>query len=171
MPSAALHSPHQSKLLESLYFQGMSNDCGPYTTATVLKAIRGLELNPAELARRMEKPVWRGPIFVVRRVPNWATFPWGIADVLREHGLNARWRFFTSPDEVFANLERGDIVMPVIGSWRPVWAHVMTLVVWEPQEGWGFANTQYNHQNVHWVPEEVFQRQWRAMGRLVIFAQ
>lgn len=171
MPSAPLHSPHESNLLQALYFQGQSNDCGPYTTATVLKAIRGLELNPAELARHMEKPVWRGPVFVVRRVPNWATLPWGIADVLKEYGMSASWRFFASPEKVFAGLEAGDVVMPVIGSWRPLWAHVMALVVWDPQQGWGFANTQYNHHNIHWLPDEIFQRQWRAMGRLVVIAR
>ena len=171
MPSTALHSPHQASLLSSLFFQGQSNDCGPYTTATVLKAIRGIELNPAELARRMDKPSWRGPFFIVRRVPNWATFPWGIADILHEYGMKSKWRFFASPDYVFESLEKGDVVMPVIGSWRPMWAHVMTLVVWDPLQGWGFANTQYSHQNIHWLPEETFQRQWRAMGRLVIVAQ
>jgi hypothetical protein len=158
-------------LLGALHFQGQSNDCGPFTTATVLKAIRGLALDPAELARKMEKPVWRGPVFVVRRVPNWATFPWGIADVLREYGMKTYWHFFASQKDLWEGLGQGLVLMPVIGSWKPLWAHVMTLVAWDPQKGWGFANTQYDHHDIHWVPEEVFQRQWRAMGHLLVVAR
>jgi hypothetical protein len=118
----------------------------------------------------MNRPVWRGPMYVVRRVPNWATFPWGIADVLAEYGLKAYWHFFASPKDLWTGLGRGDVLMPVIGAWKPLWAHVMSLVAWDPQRGWGFANTQYNHRDIHWLADEVFQRQWRAMARLLVRA-
>jgi hypothetical protein len=167
-PTIPLHSRHQAALLASLYFQGQSNDCGPYTTATVLKAARGLQLDPAGLAEKMNRPVWRGPMVVVRRVPNWATFPWGIADVLSEHGLEAKWRFFASEMELWDGIQAGEILMPVVGAWRPLWAHVMSLVAYDPQLGWGFANTQYNHHNIHWLRNETFQHQWRAMARLLV---
>lgn len=170
-PAARLQSPHLQALLDAVRYQGQSNDCGPYTTATVLKALRGIDLDPADLARRMERPVWRGPVFVVRRFPNWATFPWGIADVLGEHGMRARWSFFNSPWRLWEGLEAGLAVMPVIGSWRPLWAHVMTLVAWDPAEGWGFANTQFDNHQIHWVADAVFAPRWRAMARLAITAE
>jgi hypothetical protein len=107
-------------------------------------------------------------LFVVRRVPNWATFPWGMVDIFRSYGLNASWRFFSSTGTLIEGLLTGKILMPVTGSWRPLWAHVMTLVAWDPEEGWGFANTQFDHHDIHWLDNETFLKRWKAMGRLVI---
>jgi hypothetical protein len=168
MAMKTLMSPHRPALLASLQYQGSSNDCGPFTTATVLNFCKGLNINAAELAKEMNRPKWRGPILVIRRIPNWATFPWGIVDELRAHGLNAHWRFFSKAEDLHRGLERGDILMPVIGSWKPLWAHVMTLVIWDERLGWGFANTQRNDHAIDWFPDQRFQEQWKAMGRLLI---
>ena len=86
MPTTQIISPHIDAILAALQHQGDSNDCGPYTTATILNALLDLNLDGSQLAQQMDKPVWRGPLIVIRRVPNWATFPWGIVDVMREHG-------------------------------------------------------------------------------------
>jgi hypothetical protein len=163
-----LLSPRADNILASLQYQGSSNDCGPYTTATVINALRGLNIDALALADEMDRPVWRGPMFVVRRVPNWATFPWGMVDVFRSYGLKANWRFFTSQDHITKVISQGDVAMPIIGSWRPLWAHVMTLVAWDDEKGWGFANTQFSHHNITWLSDEKFQKQWRALGRLNI---
>lgn len=171
MTSLAIRSPHSTSILAALRYQGQSNDCGPFTTATVLNARLGLNLDPADLAQKMNRPVWRGPIFLVRRVPNWATFPWGIADVLREYGMKSTWRPLTKTEFLLAGLERGDVLLPVIGEWKPLWAHVMTLVAWDPQKGWGFANTQYDTHDPYWVEDEKFHKLWRGMFRLVVIAK
>jgi hypothetical protein len=47
----------------------------------------------------------------------------------------------------------------------------MSLVTWDPQNGWGFANTQYAHRNIHWLDDDTFQRRWRAMARILIWAE
>ncbi len=164
----AIHSPHMPSLLAALQCQGQSNDCGPYTTATIINALLNRNLEAQELAQQMNQPIWRGPWFVVRRVPNWATFPWGIVDVLREHGLNASWRPFARTSYLIEALQRGVVLMPILGGWRPLWAHVMTLVAWNAEKGWGFANTQFPHHDVHWLNDAVFRRQWWAMAHLLI---
>jgi hypothetical protein len=168
MTTLPVTSPHAPALLAALRYQGQSNDCGPFTAATVINALRDLNLDPRELADQMNHPVRRGRQFILRRIPNWATFPWGIVDVLHEHGLAAYWRLNTSTDYLLDCLQRGDIVMPIIGSWRPIWAHVMTLIAWHPEIGWGFANTQLEHKNIDWRSHEEFIGQWRAMGRISI---
>lgn len=164
-------SPINERILHSLQWQGRSNDCGPYTTTTVINALCGLDLKAEDLAQKMNRPVWRGPLFVIRRVPNWATFPWGMVDVLREYRLRAYWDIFVKTSTLLDMLESGYIVMPVLGSWKPVWAHVMTLVAYDPERGWGFANTQYNHQNISWIDNSTFQKQWRALGHLVVIVR
>lgn len=166
--AVTLYSPHRDELLKSLQFQGQSNDCGPYTTSTVLNALLDLHIDAANFAREMDKPVWRGPIFIVRRVPHWATFPWGIVDTLKEYGLHATWRPFASISYLKREITRSKVLMPIIGSIIPLWAHVMTLIGWDDQHGWGFANTQLNHHNPYWLSDEDFAKQWRAMMNILI---
>jgi hypothetical protein len=161
-------SPRSAVLLEKLQCQGRSNDCGAYTSATVLNALLSLDIKGDDLANEMEKPVWRGILYLVRKIPNSATLPWGMEDVFQSHGLKARWRFFSSEDYLKESLPGEKIIMPIIGSWRPTWAHVMTLVTWDEEQGWGFANTQYEHHNIHWVGAQKFSDQWKNMARLMV---
>ena len=161
-------SPRSEILLEKLQCQGQSNDCGAYTSATVLNALLNLEIKGDDLANEMEKPVWRGLIYLVRKIPNSATLPWGMEDVFQSHGLKARWRLFSSENYLKESLPLQKVIMPIIGSWKPTWAHVMTLVAWDEVQGWGFANTQFQHHNIHWVNAQKFSEQWKAMARLLV---
>lgn len=164
----AFLSPHAPAILAALQWQQRRNDCGPYTTATVINALCGTKLDGSLLAKQMARPAWRGWHPVIRRIPNWATFPWGIADVLRRNGLNASWRFFASQDLLRNGLRQGRVLMPVTGSWLPLWAHVMTLLAHDPAKGWGFANTQRDDHEMDWLDNNTFTRQWKAMGSLLI---
>jgi len=166
---SAIFSPHKDEILTALQYQGQRNDCGPFTTATVINALRGLNLDAIQLSDEMDKPVWRGIIYVVRRIPNWATFPWGMVDVFRSYGLSARWRLFATTQYLKEFLPQGKVLMPIIGEWRPsAWAHVMSLVAWDEVQGWGFANTQHNHHNIDWHPNDEIMRRWKAMGHLLV---
>lgn len=161
-------SPHAEAMLEKLQWQGQSNDCGAYTSATVLNAILGLDIRADALANEMEKPVWRGMIYMVRKIPNSATLPWGMKDVFQIQGLNAHWRIFSNESYLRENLPLDKVLMPIIGSWKPTWAHVMILLAWDEEKGWGFANTQFPHHEIHWVNAEKFSKQWKAMARLLV---
>jgi hypothetical protein len=171
MPGKRVTSRHTEAVLTSLQWQGKSNNCGPFTTATVLNAVLGLNISGRKLAVLMNKPVLRGRRLVIRRIPNWATFPWGMVDVMREHGLNASWRFFAGPDDLLNGIAQGWLLMPVIGSWRPLWAHVLTLLIWDAEKGWGFANTGVNAHGLYWIDEGDFLKKWRAMGRLLVIVK
>ena len=164
-----IQSPYTDQILKHLQYQGRSNDCAPYTTATIINTLRGEHLVGDELAQQMNKPRWRGIFPVIRRVPNWATFPWGIVDVLRDYGLRGRWWFRAPVSYLKPAIANGHILMPIIGEWRPKpWAHVMTLVAWDPDKGWGFANTQYNHHRITWNTDEYFRERWNKYGRLLV---
>ena len=59
--------------------------------------------------------------------------------------------------------------MPIVGEWRPkTWAHVKTLVAWDPEKGWGFADTQLKEKNISWRSDESFQKKWNNYGRLLV---
>jgi hypothetical protein len=164
----AISSPHLFSILTALQWQGETNDCGPFTAATVLNALQGLNIKGDQLALQMNRPNMRGPLPLIRRIPNWATLPWGMVDVFQEFGIRASWRTFVSPRYLQEGLLSGRILMPIIGSWIPLWAHVMTLLAWDPSVGWGFANTQRNDHQMDWVSQDFFLRHWTAMGRLLI---
>jgi len=167
----SIESPYAAKILAALQWQGENNDCGPFTVATVINGLLGLDLKGADLAKEMNRPSWRGPWVLVRRVPNWATFPWGMVDVFKQYGLRASWRLLASADQLYPAVAGGEVLLPILGSWRPLWAHVMTMVAWEGQNGWGFANTQYDHHRIHWLDEAIFNKLWGSMLRMLIRIQ
>ena len=91
-----------------------------------------------------------------------------MVDEFLRHDLSASWSFFTPVKDLLEMLKQGDILMPIIGSWNPPIAHVMTLIAWDEEDGFGFANTQYQHHNTHWVAAQKFSQQWNAWGRLLV---
>jgi hypothetical protein len=164
-----VQSRYTEIILENLQFQGTSNDCAPYTTATIVNAFRGENLVGDELAEQMNKPRLRGIFPVIRRIPNWATFPWGMIDVFKDYNLRGRWWFRVPVSYLKPAIANGHILMPIIGEWRPKpWAHVMTLVAWDEEKGWGFANTQYKQHRITWHSDADYQEKWNKYGRLLV---
>lgn len=155
-------SPFAEQILQHLLYQGNRNDCAPFTAATLIHAFTDQRIDPINLALQMNKPIWRGVVPLIRRIPNWATFPWGIVDVLRQYGLPARWQLFLPVEELTAHLLSPILYLPIIVSWKPLWAHVMTLVAYHPRHGFGFANTQSIEKAIEWMAEDRFLRLWKA---------
>src|SRR3972149_2740931 len=98
-------------------WQGRSNDCGPFTTAIVLNTFRGEKIFDGKtLALEMNRPRlrWYGllPFLVIRRIPDWATLPWGIADTLTQNGVRARWRFGATKDDLLNALNQSRAPIP-----------------------------------------------------------
>lgn len=161
-------SPFAEQILQHLLYQGNRNDCAPFTVATLVHAFTHQRVNPLELAQEMNKPVWRGIRPVIRRIPNWATFPWGIVDVLRQFGFSARWQFLIQIEEVMEHLPYPILYLPILLSLHPLWAHVMTLVAYHPERGFGFANTQLEGAKVDWLAKDRFLRLWNATFRCTV---
>ena len=169
-----VQSPLTPALLARHSCQGSSNDCGPYAVAMIIAALRGAaEARPPELvARAMERPRPRAVLGIfplIRRLPGSATFPWGVVDIARQAGLAASWRPLASRDRLLACLVRGEVPVVFIGGWRPrPWGHVTVLVAWDAERGWGFADSLSRQAEVLWRPDDVFRRQWRALGQLLV---
>lgn len=161
MTDQLITSPHAEIILENLLFQGSRNDCGPFSAATVINALKSTNLDPIALAEEMNHPSWRGPLPLIRRIPNSATFPWGMVDVFNAYGLQASWRIMTSYEYILEALALGVIVLPIIGSWNPTWAHIMSLIQHHPEHGLGFANTQYPQHTYYYLPVNDFISKWR----------
>ncbi len=168
--SVPLRSPRLEALLAAHQWQGASNHCGPFAAAMVLRAWGRASVDGLALARQLNRPRWLGPLPYLRRIPNWATFPWGVADVLRQHGLRAHWRWGASFKMLRRGLAQGWALLPVLGQWRPLWAHVAVLAAYHPQKGWALVDSAHPRGELVWLPAGTFARQWRAFGRLLILA-
>ncbi len=118
----------------------------------------------------MNEPAWFLFIPIIRRIPDWATFPWGITHLLREFHLRAGWRMFTSPAVLLAGLAEGQVVMPIFGGWRPLWAHTAILAAYHTCLGWGLVNPAVETSTLQWLPDDVFLPAWRSLGSLMIYA-
>ena len=161
-------STYSNRILNNLLYQGFSNDCGPYSATTVIKSIRNLDPDPKRVASELNKPSWRSFFPIIRRIPNFATFPWGMVDLFNRYGIHARWRCFIPFSYLQENLEREKIFLPVIASLHPFWAHIMILIALHPIKGCGFANTQFANHEIYWVPLQQFRQQWRLTLNCVI---
>lgn len=176
VPSRASHgdvvrSPHADALFSAHQYQGSTNDCGPFVTAMIVNSLTGAKLDGARLARQMDRPSWNRIVPRVRRIPRWATFPWGLTEILIRHGLRARWRVLAREQDLLAALTAGRVAVPIIGGWRPPWAHYSALVLHDPRKGWAFADPQTRVGAVVWRTHEVFAHQWSMMGRILVEAE
>lgn len=148
--------------------QGRTNDCGPFSTAMVINAMTPLKVDPPALGREMEHIAWWGPLPILRRIPGWATFPWGVVDVLRRHGLKARWLPFCGSQRLVSALNRGEIPILFIGGWRPLWGHVLILQAYDPLLGWGFVDPARANADLHWLDPPLLIKEWRTFANSVV---
>lgn len=167
-PTRPLLSKFRPQLLKSHQFQGKLNDCGPFAAAIIMNAILNLDLNGTNLALGMNHIRWHGLLPVIRRIPKWATFPWGVVDVLRENGLSANWKCCGQTSNLFANLLEDKITIVIVGEWKPLWAHYLVLVEYHPEKGFGFVDTAIPSGLVVWKRVYDFHRLWKNYGNLFI---
>lgn len=177
LAAAPLHpvrAAHSQAVLACHRYQGDSNDCGPFTVAMLVEALSGRQVDAAGLARRLERPRWRGLwgfLPLVRRIPGFSTFPWGLVDALELHGLRARWQRGCNPSELRGWLDAGLGLVVLYGEWRPKpWAHYVVLLAHDPALGWGVADPDRPKAELRWLPEATFRRRWQAMGSIAVIA-
>jgi len=176
--SLALAGRHGQPLERYHIDQGDTDDCGPHVVAMVVNYWHGSAILPAdEVAREMNRPrLGAGfPPLVVRRIPNWATFPWGMADMLRRHGLPVRWRFGADEGDLHRALREDRLALPIFGEplrregWRWTgWAHIAIACGWTPDDDrYWFVDS--SHSAVPFGrPGDEFLGLWRNMRGLLV---
>lgn len=161
-------SIHTSALLQAHQYQGQSYDCGPYSAAIVTNALSGSEMLGADVAQWLNQPIRWGILPIAQRIRNRATLPWAITRFLHTHHLGARWRVLTSTRQLLNGLERNAVFVVLIGEWRPLWAHYLVLVEYDPEDGYGFVDPAQAQAAIVYRDEKTFLRQWSNWGRQMI---
>ncbi|HQZ71552.1 MAG TPA: hypothetical protein PK826_09550 [Anaerolineae bacterium] len=174
VPGRAVTAAHSQSVLAGHCFQGDSNDCGPFTVAMLVHGLTGGSVDPAGLARQLDRPRWRGLwgfLPLLRRIPGFSTFPWGLVDALGLYGMRARWQRGCTEAELRGWLAAGLGIVVLYGAWTPKpWAHYVVLLAEDPERGWGVADPGRSSKDMRWIDRESFARRWRAMGRVAVVA-
>ena len=183
--------PHRmtTPLYEFHQYQGQSNDCGPTSLAIAANALLGEDrFLKDHVAEEMNDPAFTVrpfPHFVVRRIKNWATFPWGIVNYLQEQELHARWSPLGTTDRLLRNLTANRITLVFVGEplqWKDGkyngWAHVKVLYGYQPGKGYVFvdpgrqrrpdAPDSWASLGLFWQDEEKFLSYWRGLFRIYV---
>lgn len=195
-PENALQIPHyhyQTDLFLWHQYQGEStNDCAAFCIAIVGNAaLNRLEFDGAKVARDMERltiatsPV---PHLALRKIPRWATLPWGISGYLQSKGIPARLRWFASPDNLLRNIQDNRFTIVIIGDLLKGWGHAKVLYGYEPpapatpapgpqpERGYYFVDPGYpkewsrprHPRGVFWQEETEFRQQWNSLFRFLV---
>ena len=169
-------------------YQGDTNDCGPTSVAIAVNALSGeFQLEGPVVAQEMSRLgfEWKPlPRVVLPRIPNWATFPWGIVYYLRKRGFQARWRPFGTLERLERNLRSDLMTMVMVGEpWRweglsyAGWAHVKLLFGRLPGRGFLFVDPGFQRSTksdrlefhgLFWQPEDEFLQLWRNLLRIFV---
>jgi hypothetical protein len=163
-----IKTKYTERLSASHLFQGSTNNCGPFSAAIILKMFDHPNINGEQISKELGKIHWKGIIPLIRRVPNWATFPWGVADLFSQYGMTAKWRWLCTYSHLIENIKTDKITIVLIGSWLSGWAHYKILVAADTQNGLGFIDPGFKNPQICWQPLGEFLTQWRFFARSII---
>ncbi|HUT15986.1 MAG TPA: C39 family peptidase [Anaerolineae bacterium] len=177
-------------------YQGRNtNDCAAFSAAIVCNALLdSRHFDGYAIAREMEKPALVSrpvPHITIRKIPKWATLPWGIAGYLRSKGIRARLRWLGTTEDLLRNIQEDRPTIVIIG--EPFvhdgleykgWGHAKVLYGFEPtgpqpERGFYFIDPGYPKTESHTEHppgvfrqgEAEFMQQWRELLRLYVEAE
>ena len=162
-----IKSPHIEKLEENHQFQGKTNNCGAFSAAIILSTITPKNIDGSQLADDLNKIRWNGVLPVIRRIPNWATFPWGVLDVFKTSGIRTKISLFTKKEKLVQVINSGNIAITVNGGYKPLWAHYKIPVLYSGDQ-FGFVDPAYSKKQISMQNSDGFYTEWSRYGRIMI---
>ncbi|MCJ7624953.1 MAG: hypothetical protein MUO76_15740 [Anaerolineaceae bacterium] len=123
------------------------------------------------MSEKLEKIRWKGILPIIRKAPNWATFPWAIMDVFKPINIRSDWKILCRPIELKKRLSEDKILIVIIGQIKPlktIWAHYKILVAHDEEKGWGFVDPAQHEPLISWEDNLSFTQKWNNLGRILI---
>jgi hypothetical protein len=188
-PADTLQKPqehYQTDLFLWHQYQGDdTNDCAAFSIAIVGNAfLNRPQFDGFKVAREMEKltlvtsPL---PHLTLRKIPQWASLPWGVSGYLQSQHIPAKLNWFASVDHLLRNIRENRLSIVILGDLLKGWGHAKALYGYEadgpkPQRGFYFVDPGYPkeysrpHQplGVFWQDENEFKQQWNSLFRILI---
>jgi hypothetical protein len=167
-------------------YQGENtNDCAAFSVAIVGNAfLNENRFDGGTIAREMEKIVFVTsplPHFTLRKIPKYATLPWGVSGYLQSKNIPAKLHWFGNVDDLLRNIQDNRLTIVIIGDLLRGWGHAKVLYGFEPagpqpEKGFYFVDPGYpkewsrpqHPQGVFLQGEDEFKREWNNLFRIYI---
>jgi hypothetical protein len=160
-------SIHTDRLLQNHQYQQQSNDCGPLCAAMVINTLKGLKVDGFSLAASMNDPRNNPGVGLFPRIPDSATFPWGIISVFAGYGIKANWSSFTPFARLAELLKAGSMLIVITATYQPVTAHYRILAS-VASDHLGFVDPAYPQEVIQYQPMDAFVSNWhRALDTII----
>lgn len=180
------HYHTQTDLFLWHQYQGENtNDCAAFCISIVANAfLKEARFEGSAVAREMEKltlvtrPI---PHVTIRKLPNWATLPWGISGYLQSKDIPTKLHWFASTDRLLQNIQEDRFTIVIVGDLLKGWAHAKVLYGHEPtgpqpERGYYFVDPGYpkewsrpqHPRGVFWQQEDEFRQQWNNLFRILV---
>jgi len=169
-------------------YQGDTDNCGPYAVTIAANAYLGkARFDPLQVAEGMNRPLFKAhplPHWVLLRLPNGPSFPWGMAAYLAERlriPAACHWGF--SEAQLQRNLAQGLLTIVFIGDLLRFeraryrgWAHAKVLYGFDETRGYAFVDPGYAVDagdpwaalGISWQARQEFLAGWRGVLRAAI---
>lgn len=191
-PDGTFQKPHyhcQSDLFLWHQYQGdNTNDCAAFSIAIVGNAkLNQPQFDGFMVAREMEtvtlvtSPL---PHLTLRKIPRWASLPWGVSGYLQSKNIPAKLHWFAREDHLLRNIQEDRFSIVILGDLLKGWGHAKVLYGYEPtgpqpQRGFYFVDPGYPKEysrprqplGVFWQDENEFRQQWNSLFRILIELQ
>ena len=164
-------SSHLEKLQKYHQPQGQTNHCGPFAVATILPLFGIQGLSGEYLAAHFNRLGSSLKRIIPARIPNYATFPWGIVNVFKHYHINARWEIFCRRDTLLSRINTNNIQIVLVGELLKRRTHYLILTGFDDKLGMGFVDPAYPNPSIHWIPEKIFITQWSRLWRNCILIE
>ena len=163
-----INSIHTNRILLNHQYQYQSNNCGPLCAAMVINTIKGLRIDGFVIADAMNHQTNNNWLALIPRIPNSATFPWGIVSALAGYGITSNWRSFTPFASLTNLISKKYLIIVLTASYQPVSAHYRILVSIAP-DYLGFVDPAYPQENLQFQPVDSFISSWhRAVDTIIM---
>jgi len=163
-------SPYTQALIIDHQYQAQSNNCGPFCAAMTINTIKGTHIDGNDLASSMNRPRLNIVFPVIRRIPDYATFPWGIVDALGEYSVKSTWKFFQTFSDLSSLLPQLNLLIILTATNNPLNGHYRILVSMEDDQI-GFIDPGYPAKDIQYQPRPAFLLEWQKAFNPIIIVQ
>jgi hypothetical protein len=162
-----ISSNHTQFLIPLHQYQGTSNNCGPYCTATIINYIYHSQITGDSISEYMNHLHFLGWRLSIKRIPNFATFPWGVTDTLLEYGINSQLMIFTKFEQLCDLLSKNELIIVLTATFRPLTAHYR-IVVSIDDNRLGFIDSAHNQYQICYQDKQSFLSGWQNTAHTII---